>query len=443
MPERAIVLIDGEHYPPITRMMLDHVRARGREVVGAVFLGGIEKLSSGEPILSDVPTVAISSLHDLVEVLVRFHPDVVIDLSDEPVVSTTDRLRYASVLMAEDIAYEGEGFRFEPPRAPHDLTSKHSVTVIGSGKRTGKTAVCAALARYVRDQGKTPLIVAMGRGGPAEPVVTYGGSAAPTVDELIDRADRGEHAATDAYEDAVIARCTTVGARRGGAGFNGAPLVHTVHDALHVAAKEEHDILLLEGSGTAIPPARTDRTLYVVGAHTTMRDLFAGLMPSRLLIADSIVFTGADAPNSIRDPDLVFALRERMISELGTYPEIVETVFRPEPLGEIKDRRVLLATTAPEWAAPSLRQHLEEVHGAKVVGISHDLSNRPALERALSEAEGTFDVLLTEIKAAGIDVAAKRARAAGADVILCDNVPVPAEHEDADALGNLFGSMLS
>lgn len=442
MSERVIVLIDGEHYPPITRMMLDHVRASGREVVGAVFLGGLEKLTSGEPILENVPTLSATSLHELVEALVRLHPDVVIDLSDEPVVSTTDRLRFASVLMAEDIAYEGEGFRFDPPRAPGDLSTRHSVSIIGSGKRTGKTAVCAALARFAAGKGRVPLIVAMGRGGPPFPVVTYGGSAPPSVADLIARANAGEHAATDAYEDAVVARCTTIGARRGGAGFSGAPLVHTVHDAMHLAESEPHDLLLLEGSGTAIPPARTDKTLYVIGAHTGMRDLFAGLMPSRLLTADAIVCTGSDAPRSIRDPDLTMALRERMISELGTYPELIETVFRPLPLGDIRERRVLLTTTAPEWSAPSITGHLEETHGAKVVGIIHSLSNRPALEQALTAAEGTYDVLLTEVKAAGIDVAAKRALAAGAEVVLCDNVPTPSELESPDALDRLFESML-
>ena len=441
MPERAIVLIDGEHYPPITRQMLAYVRASGREVVGGVFLGGTEKLVDAQPILPDVPCVNASSPRELVEALARFHPDVAIDLSDEPVVSTTDRLRIASVLMAEDVAYEGAGFRFDPPRAPN-LSDRHSISIIGSGKRTGKTSVSAALARHAREIGRAPLIIAMGRGGPESPVVTDGGSTPPSVDDLIALAEAGEHAATDAYEDAVVARCLTVGARRGGAGFNGAPMVHTVHDALHVAHTLPHDLLLLEGSGTAIPPAHADRTLYVIGARSNLRDLFSGLMPSRLLVADAIVCTGVDAPGSIRDPDLAMALRERMLEELGTYPELVECVFRPEPLESINGERVFLATTAPEWTAPSLRAHLEGMHGAKVVGITHQLSNRPALDKELRAADGTYDVLLTEIKAAGIDLAARHARAIGARIVLCDNVPVPADDEDPDALTALFDRLL-
>ena len=43
------------------------------------------------------------------------------------------------------------------------------MAVIGTGKRTGKTAVSAQLARVAAGKGISPVIVAMGRGGPAEP----------------------------------------------------------------------------------------------------------------------------------------------------------------------------------------------------------------------------------------------------------------------------------
>jgi hypothetical protein len=39
----AVALIDGEHYPPVVRDTLALLRARYR-IVGAVFLGGEEKL---------------------------------------------------------------------------------------------------------------------------------------------------------------------------------------------------------------------------------------------------------------------------------------------------------------------------------------------------------------------------------------------------------------
>jgi cyclic 2,3-diphosphoglycerate synthetase len=37
--------------------------------------------------------------------------------------------------------------------------------VFGTGKRIGKTAVSGYLARWLRDRGLPPVVVAMGRGG--------------------------------------------------------------------------------------------------------------------------------------------------------------------------------------------------------------------------------------------------------------------------------------
>ena len=44
---RVIVLVDGEHYPPVTRWGIETARARGHDVVGALFVGGSEKLQPG------------------------------------------------------------------------------------------------------------------------------------------------------------------------------------------------------------------------------------------------------------------------------------------------------------------------------------------------------------------------------------------------------------
>jgi cyclic 2,3-diphosphoglycerate synthetase len=54
------------------------------------------------------------------------------------------------------------------------------------------------------------------------------------------------------------------------------------------------------------------------------------------------------------------------------------------------------------------------------VGISHRLSDRAGLVQDLDAAPG-YDVLLTELKAAAIDVAAERALERGAEVVLADN----------------------
>lgn len=71
-----------------------------------------------------------------------------------------------------------------------------------------------------------------------------------------------------------------------------------------------------------------------------------------------------------------------------------------------------------------LRKHLEENEGAQVVGISHQLSNRPRLRADLDACGTQFDVLLTELKAAAVDVATAIGLDLGKQVVYCDNVPV-------------------
>jgi cyclic 2,3-diphosphoglycerate synthase len=98
----------------------------------------------------------------------------------------------------------------------------------------------------------------------------------------------------------------------------------------------------------------------------------------------------------------------------------VETVLRPTPLESVAGRRVFYVTTAPETAGELLVDHLQTAHGATVTGISHNLARRPQLAQDL-ERIGGADVVLVELKAAGVDVVARAALERGLDVVFCDN----------------------
>ena len=75
-----------------------------------------------------------------------------------------------------------------------------TLAVIGSGKRTGKTALAGHWARLLA--AHDPVIVCMGRGGPAEPLLAEPDTS---LDDLLALADAGRHAASDYLEDAVLA----------------------------------------------------------------------------------------------------------------------------------------------------------------------------------------------------------------------------------------------
>ena len=78
------------------------------------------------------------------------------------------------------------------------------------------------------------------------------------------------------------------------------------------------------------------------------------------------------------------------------------------------------ATTAPASALQQLADHLEHEHGAEVVGTSHHLARRPQLAEDLENAEKA-EVLVAELKAAAVDVAARTALERGMEVVFCDN----------------------
>src|SRR6185503_18877803 len=152
----------------------------GLDLAGVVFCGGEEKLGPGS--LEDHYGRAVET--DVEEGLRRLAPgaDTVVDLADEPVVPASRKLRIAALALSLGLAYEAPGARLDPPRYEPLSFAGPRLAVIATGKRTGKTAVAGYWAALLRDLGADPVIVCMGRGGPAEPRLA---GAAPTLDELI------------------------------------------------------------------------------------------------------------------------------------------------------------------------------------------------------------------------------------------------------------------
>lgn len=423
---RTLFLVDGEHHPETVLGALCSLREKkGMVPAGLFFLGGTEKVTDLSKLSSPEWELVIpgNPVEELAETLRRLRPQLVVDLSDLPVLGPEARMRLASIALAQGIGYRGADFEFRPPRREKVL-SKPSCAIIGTGKRCGKTAVSAEMARFLERRGYRPVVVAMGRGGPPDPYLVEEGK----VDEeyLLGELSKGLHAASDHYEDALISRVATVGSRRCGGGMAGEPFVTNCVEAAGLAEGLEVDAVIMEGSGTSIPPVETESVICVTSAAQDMRESLGYLGPYRILISDGVVITMAEKP--FADPRRISLLRERII-RIKDDIVIIETVFRPHPLKPIDGRKVFLAVTAPEEAGAVLRGYLEDNTGCEVVGVSHNLANRRLLRRDL-ETAGEAELFLTELKAAAVDMVAAYAGETGREVVYFHNLPVPAKPEE-------------
>lgn len=381
---RALAVIDGEHYATVVRDALDELPY---EFVAAVLAGGVEKLRGGEAY--GVPLVA-----DLESALVH-EPEIVIDLSDEPVLTPQRRFELASRSLALGLRYLGPDFDFEPPR--YEPFGLPSLAVIGTGKRIGKTALTGQLARVLA-RDRDVVVVAMGRGGPAEPELV---EAAPTLDALLQLSRAGRHAASDHLETAALAGVRTIGCRRCGGGLAGQVATSNVAEGARLAQELAPDVVVFDGSGAAIPPVATDRRILVTSGA---QDVRAGLNAYRVLVADLVVAIGAD------DAQLA------AIRGLKDVP-VVRCELRLEPVEPVEGRVAVFA------AGPASTDHLE----AEVVAMSANLADRAKLREDLASIDA--DTFVIEIKAAAIDVVAEAALARGARVVFARNdvVSLPGE----------------
>jgi cyclic 2,3-diphosphoglycerate synthase len=367
---RAIALIDGEHYPEVVR---DALAALPYDFVGAILVGGSEKLRGS----ADYGVPLVEGFEGA---------DVVIDLSDEPVLGPAARLRWASHALAAGLPYIGADFRFDPPTfEPFELPS---IAVLGTGKRVGKTAVAGHLARLLAREHEV-VVVAMGRGGPREPELI---ESPPTVADLVALSRSGRHAASDHLETAAIYGVPTIGCRRAGGGLAGQVFVSNVLEGARLAVELTPDVVVFDSSGAAIPPIATDRRVLVVGPD---QDVDAYFNLYRRLISDVVVSVGCEVEGA-----LPAKLRLRAT----------------EPL----EGRVAVFTAGGT-----------DVDGldADIVHVSRNLADRSALavELALVDA----DTYLVEVKAAAIDVVAEHALARGSRVVLAANDVVSEELDEA------------
>lgn len=213
--DKMVCLVDGEHYLPVTKSAIETLNSIEHiDVVAIVFIGGTEKLRTddedsytkmmGMPVHFG-PDENKTPYDLIVEMIEKYDADVVMDLSDEPVLDYSKRFKIASKVISCGISYKGPDFEFDP-LTQYEIAKKPSLKILGTGKRIGKTAVSAFASRLIDENDYEPCVVAMGRGGPEEPEVVRGDKIKITPEFLMEQSNKGIHAASDHWEDALMSR---------------------------------------------------------------------------------------------------------------------------------------------------------------------------------------------------------------------------------------------
>jgi cyclic 2,3-diphosphoglycerate synthetase len=391
------------------------LRAEG---VAAAFLGGTEKIRDGSDY--GVPLVEGTDPVSAVEkALADYEVDVVVDLSDEPVIGYRERMKIASLALYAGARYLGSDFELKPPDL-RPVSTKPSLAVIGTGKRVGKTAISGYLARLLAREGFEPGVVSMGRGGPPRPEVIEGHKMEVGSEYLLEALGRGAHAASDYYETAALSRVITVGCRRCGGGLAGEPFVSNVLEGAEIANRLDTRVTVFDGSGAAMPPVRVERRVLVAGANQDPEYIVGYLGTYRLLLSDLLLLTMSEEP--MAGPEKVEGLITA-VRKVRPDLTVIPIVFRPRPVGKVDGMRVGYVSTAPPAILDTLSKYLEEHYRCEVVATSGNLSDRKRLVADLEEMSGV-EAYLTEIKAAAVDVVTRRGSEEGKPVVYCDNDPV-------------------
>ena len=306
---KMLCLVDGEHYLPVTKQAIDTLNNLEHiDIVAAVFIGGTEKLrDDSEESYSEKLGVPVQFAKDkdipydiIVDMIRKYGAETVMDLSDEPILDYPKRFKIACKVLNEGISYEGPDFKFEPT-SQYEIMEKPSITILGTGKRIGKTAVSGFVSRLIDKNGYEPCVIAMGRGGPEESEIVHGEDLEINAEFLLEQSEKGVHAASDHWEDALMSRILTIGCRRCGGGMAGEVFLTNMKKGARLANQVDSKFAIFEGSGAAIPPIKTDKKIVLIGANQPIENLTTYFGPYRIGLGDLMILTMCEEPMADKD----------------------------------------------------------------------------------------------------------------------------------------------
>lgn len=352
----AVVLCDAKFGAAPIQAAIDFLVVEKRyRVIGAAIVA--DGLPDGFSL--DVPFVVEAAAPAAVtRAAAEFSPEAVVDLTESDL---EYRFVWANEALQLGLEVHGADFRLWPPALRGGAAP--TVTFVGAGPAVGKTAAIVSFLEEVKDKRKTAAVV-LDLGGPPYPEMVEGSGSAAAAERLLSFHRDGRKIGGDHYLIATATGVPAVGCSFAGTGLTGVPLNSLLGDAFVFAAEAGGELVVVEGSGRAMPPT-TGALCFLVNVRTGPEKLEAFPFAYQMRRAAAVVATGFDRSPPQKTLDGLRAA-VKAVNERASfcYGRIVATA-----VGKPDFKEAVVVTARPEDAREDLAAHWRRAIGGAVVDV--------------------------------------------------------------------------
>jgi hypothetical protein len=352
----AVVLCDAKFGAAPIQAAIDYlvVEKRYRVVGAAIVADGLPEGFSLE-----VPFVVEAGAPAAVKrAAAEFSPRAVVDLTESDL---EYRFVWANEALQLGLEVHGADFRLWPPALRGGAVP--TVTFVGAGPAVGKTAAIVSFLEEAKVKRKTAAVV-LDLGGPPYPEMVDGPGDAPAAGRLLSFHRDGKKVGGDHYLIATATGVPAVGCSFAGTGLTGVPLSSLLGDAFVFATEAGGELVVVEGSGRAMPPT-TGALCFLVNVRTEPERLRAFPFAYQLRRAATVIATGFERAPTAKTLDalgtVVKAANDRAAFCYGRM--VAKAVGRPE----FSD--AVVVTARPESAREDLGAHWRKALGGNVINV--------------------------------------------------------------------------
>jgi hypothetical protein len=282
----AVVLCDVKFGAGPIQAAIDYLIVEKRyRIVGAALVGKAvpDDFSLDVPYVTEAEAAA-----GVRRAAAEFKPRAIVDVTEA---GLAERFAWANEALQLGLEVHGADFRLWPPVLKGGTVP--TVTFAGAGAAVGKTAAIIYFLERVKAKYKTAAVV-LDLGGPPYPEVVEPGEAASAAARLLSYHRDGRNVGGDHYLLAAATGVPAVGCSFAGTGLTGVPLNSLLGDAFVYAAERGGELVVVEGSGGAMPPV-AGAVCFLVNVRTGLDVLRGFPFAFQLRRARVVVATGFTA----------------------------------------------------------------------------------------------------------------------------------------------------